>query len=132
MVLRKSRKSTGRRKPSRQRQAGRWGHATAIRIAVLSSVAIILLFGFLLCIYLDSEIRSKFEGRRWSLPARVYARPLEIFVGQEFNKADLLQELTFLKYRAGKDTPGTFRDLPNAVALETRGFTFWDGQESPR
>jgi penicillin-binding protein 1B len=132
MVFRKPRKSAGRRKPSRRRQTGKWSHATTIRITVLSSVAIILLFGFLLCIYLDSEIRNKFEGRRWSLPARVYARPLEIFVGQEFDKAGLLRELTFLKYRAGKDAPGTFRDLPNAIALETRGFTFWDAQEPAR
>ncbi len=33
---------------------------------------------------------------------------------------------------AGKDAPGTFRDLPNAVVLQTRGFTFWDGQEPAR
>lgn len=130
MAPRKSRQSAGRRRSPR-RQAGKWGQAT-IRIIALSAVAVILLFGFLLCIYLDAEIRHKFEGRRWSLPARVYARPLEIFVGQEFDKAHLLQELSFLKYRPGKDEPGTFRDLPDAVSLHTRGFTFWDGQEPAR
>ncbi|HEY3487148.1 MAG TPA: penicillin-binding protein 1B, partial [Gammaproteobacteria bacterium] len=101
-------------------------------MVVLAGVAASLLFGFLFCIYLDAEIRTKFEGRRWSLPARVYARPLEIFVGQEFDKKDLLQELSFLKYSAGTNAPGTFRDMPNAVLLNTRGFTFWDGAEPPR
>jgi penicillin-binding protein 1B len=131
MAPRKSRKSANPRKPSR-RQSGKWTHAAAIRVAALSGIAIILLFGLLLCVYLDSQIRNKFEGRRWSLPARVYARPLEIFVGKEFDKASLLQELSSLNYRAGKDAPGTFRDLPNAVSLHTRGFTFWDGQEPSR
>lgn len=103
-----------------------------MRVAALSGLAIILLLGFLFCIYLDSVIRSQFEGRRWSLPARVYARPLELFVGRQFDKTDLLQELSFLNYRAGRDAPGTFRELPNAVILHTRGFTFWDGKEPAR
>jgi penicillin-binding protein 1B len=133
MAPKKPRKSPGRRsRTSRRRQAGRWERAAVLRMAVFSVFAIILLFTLLFCVYLDSEIRNKFEGRRWSLPARVYARPLELFVGRQFDKADLLQELSFLNYRPGKDAPGTFRELPNAVILHTRGFTFWDGKEAAR
>ena len=32
-------------------------------------------------IYLDIIIRINFEGKRWSLPAQVYARPLELYFG---------------------------------------------------
>src|SRR6266851_5774874 len=32
-------------------------------------------------LYLDSRVRSEFEGRRFALPARIYARPLELHVG---------------------------------------------------
>lgn len=132
MAPSKPRKSSGRSRSLRRRQAGRWGRGAAFRVVALAVLAVILLFGFLFCIYLDSVIRSQFEGRRWSLPARVYARPLELFVGRQFGKADLLQELSFLNYRSGKDAPGTFRELPNAVILYTRGFTFWDGKEPAR
>ena len=30
-------------------------------------------------LYLDHIIRSQFEAKRWSLPARVYARPLDLY-----------------------------------------------------
>jgi penicillin-binding protein 1B len=123
---------SGRSRRSRRRQTGKWRHGGTLRVAALTVLAGVLLFGFLFCIYLDTEIRYKFEGRRWALPARVYARPLELFVGQKFGKADLLRELSFLNYRAGKDAPGTFRELPNALLLRTRGFTFWDGKEPAR
>ena len=33
-------------------------------------------------IYLDVQVKSKFEGKRWALPAKVYARPLELYPGQ--------------------------------------------------
>ena len=35
--------------------------------------------------YLDVKIISKFEGRIWQLPARVYARPLEIYEGMDLS-----------------------------------------------
>ncbi len=31
--------------------------------------------------HLDRIIRQKFDGKRWSLPAVVYARPLELYPG---------------------------------------------------
>ena len=39
-------------------------------------VLLLLLVGWL--IYLDAQIRHQFEGQRWTLPAQVYARALEI------------------------------------------------------
>ena len=30
-------------------------------------------------IRLDNIIRNKFEGQRWDIPAKVFARPLEIY-----------------------------------------------------
>ena len=32
--------------------------------------------------YIDREVRSAFEGRKWQLPAKVFARPMELFNGQ--------------------------------------------------
>ena len=44
-------------------------------------------------VYLDRIITAQFEGRRWTLPAQVYAEPLELYVGQSFGADALEQEL---------------------------------------
>ena len=43
-----------------------------LRFALLATVLAVA--GFTL--YLDIRVRSEFEGRRFALPARIYARPL--------------------------------------------------------
>ena len=55
--------------------------------------------------------RAQFEGRRWTLPARVYAQPLELYVGQTLSSARFAQELARLGYipTTPVDRPGTFR-----------------------
>jgi penicillin-binding protein 1B len=52
-------------------------------------------------IHLDKVVRAKFEGKRWALPARVYARPLEIYVGRSLTRDQLRGELQRLGYREG-------------------------------
>ena len=32
-------------------------------------------------LYLDAVIRAEFDQKRWAMPAKVYARPLELFEG---------------------------------------------------
>ena len=34
-------------------------------------------------LYLAKTVRVKFEGKRWALPAQVYARPLELYRSEE-------------------------------------------------
>ncbi|MDH5535689.1 MAG: hypothetical protein OEZ08_08995, partial [Betaproteobacteria bacterium] len=43
--------------------------------------------------YLDSRVRSEFEGSRFALPARIYARPLELHAGRRIALADVVHEL---------------------------------------
>ena len=31
--------------------------------------------------YLDYNVRNQFEGKRWAIPARVYASPVELYAG---------------------------------------------------
>jgi len=50
-------------------------------------------------IYLDAQVRYKFEGKRWALPAQVYARALEVYEGRALNLQNLKQELKLLNYR---------------------------------
>jgi len=56
-------------------------------------------------IWLDHRIRTEFEGKRWSLPARVYARPLELYASLHISRAALIKELHALGYRETGKSP---------------------------
>ena len=51
-------------------------------------------------VYLDALVSTTFEGRKWEIPARVYARPLELFPGKRLGAGELEHELSLLGYRA--------------------------------
>ena len=81
--------------------------------------------------YLDRVIREKFEGKRWALPAVVYARPLELYPGLALSSQGLEEELQLAGYRRDKRAvdPGGYDRQEGAVHLVTRGFHFPDGEE---
>ncbi|WP_432697502.1 penicillin-binding protein 1B [Marinobacterium sp. YM272] len=85
-------------------------------------------------IYLDAQVRAKFEGKRWALPAKVYARPLELYPGQALSAEDFRIELQGLGYQsqANPNRPGTLQWSGNSVQLVTRGFPFPDGFETSK
>lgn len=82
-------------------------------------------------VYLDAQVRAKFEGKRWALPAKVYARPLELFPGQSLSREDLKIELKGLGYQftSRATQPGSAEWATSRVRVFTRGFIFPDGQE---
>lgn len=53
-------------------------------------------------VVLDREITHRFEGRRWSLPARVYAAPMALYAGLALTPAELVGELRRLGYREAR------------------------------
>ncbi len=82
--------------------------------------------------YLDHTVRAQFEGKRWALPARVYAQPLELFAKKNYTAEQLAQDLRQLGYQLGDDTttPATYRRKDETVEFVTRPFTFWDGAQN--
>ena len=103
---------------------------TIIAVAVvLASALLIALTVFLLA--LDKDIRARFAGSRWTLPAQVYAAPLELYPGLALDAEDLRRELVRLGYRAVNelDGPGTFTINTQRIELHTRAFNFWDGPQ---
>ncbi|MDF1555720.1 MAG: transglycosylase domain-containing protein, partial [Deferrisomatales bacterium] len=98
--------------------------------ALLCAVVVGGIYG----LFLDSLIRNRFEGRRWALPGRVYARALEMHPGARIAPAGFVQELGALEYRPdpGLAHPGTFRHRDSVFELHTRPFVFWDGAEPGR
>jgi len=107
------------------RSVGRW--------TLLLTLAVSLA-GVLYAVYLDSTVRAKFEGKRWALPARVFARPLELYVGRPLSVEALTGELERLRYRRVK-TPnylGSYSRQGDRFRVHTRPFRFWDGPEPER
>ncbi|BBB27671.1 penicillin-binding protein 1B [Amphritea japonica] len=85
-------------------------------------------------VYLDAQVKAKFEGKRWALPAKVYARPLELFPGQNLSREDLKIELKGLGYQftAQASQPGSAEWASSRARVYTRGFDFPDGPEDAR
>lgn len=98
----------------------------------LGLVGLVVLAGF--AVYLDAVVQEKFSGKRWTVPAKVYARPLELFVGQKLSKDDFLRELDALGYRreSSASGPGAVAVAGNTIDMYSRGFQFYEGTEPAR
>ena len=86
-------------------------------------------------IYLDFTVRARFEGKRFKLPAKVYARALELYPGKQLGLDEVIKELKLLHYREVDQTPqdsGTYRPDGRSLELVTRPFVFADGPQDPR
>ena len=83
---------------------------------------------------LDDEVRSQFEGKRWELPARVFARPLDMYEGQQLYADHLEQEMKLLGYReiAEPTQTGQYRRKGDQFMINTRGFQFAGDKEPAR
>jgi len=79
--------------------------------------------------YLDTTITSTFEGRRWSVPAVIYAQPLELFPGALLPMASVMRELDRLGYRevSGVPPPGSYQRSATELDLHLRSFAFIEG-----
>jgi len=80
---------------------------------------------------LSGEIAEKFAGKRWAVPATIYARPLELYPGLELSPDMLEKELELAAYR--KESPirsgGAYNRKGSIINLVTRDFTFPSGLE---
>ncbi|ARM85604.1 penicillin-binding protein 1B [Marinobacter salarius] len=94
-------------------------------------IGVVLLAGWM--VYLDAVVTSRFEGRRFEVPSRVYARPLELYDGASVSSGALQRELELSGYRAGDGSrAGTYRRNGGHFIISTRGFLFTDGLEPRR
>src|SRR6186713_1561034 len=101
---------------------------------------VLILFGvvFVVCgvmfITLDRQVTKTFEGRRWTLPAQVYAAPLELYAGLALSGPQLEEELARLKYRevSKLERPGTYRQQGSRYEVALRAARFADEQREPQ
>ncbi len=85
-------------------------------------------------LWLDREVAATFETKQWALPARVYARPLELHAGARVSPERLRRELDYLGYERREEvvTRGQYREAGGHIEFYARGFRFWDFPEAPR
>ncbi|MDO4642460.1 MAG: penicillin-binding protein 1B [Cardiobacteriaceae bacterium] len=92
---------------------------------------------FMYAIKLEKQYKlddQNLDGTLWSVPARVYARPLELYKGAALSADDLVNELQLLEYR---EKP-TLTDVKqyhregDVVEYYAQPFAFWDGARPAR
>jgi penicillin-binding protein 1B len=100
----------------------RWGLALLLACVVLGAACALWI------VHLDGVVTREFEGRHWSVPARVYADPLELYAGAPVGAGDLEEELRRLHYRPGDPSAGTgiYRRQGNSFDLHARRVRFSD------
>ncbi len=122
-------KSTARgRKPARRRrksQAWRWPRLLLLGAGLLTGLFVPWL------VWLDHLVTREFEGRKWDLPSRVFARPLSLYEGLELTAEALQRELRVAGYRrmANAAQPGTYDAQGSAFRIHRRAFRFDDGAQ---
>ncbi len=97
---------------------------------LLLSIALFALLAHL--IYLNHLIEKRFDGETWSRPSRVYARPLELYVGRGIEPAQLISELKLADYQPVKKVakPGQYQRSQTQWMIYTRDFHFPDHHQS--
>jgi len=105
---------------------------TLFKRAPKRTAAGILLAGLAVyALYLSFSVIVAFEGRRWDIPARVYAAPLEIYAGIELTPAELsaaLDQTGYLRVDEVRHS-GEYAMQEDRILLQTRSFRHWDALE---
>ncbi len=81
--------------------------------------------------YLDYTVRHQFEGRRWALPASVYASPVELYGGLKVSRSQIERILGLLNYRHDRQlsSEASYYRRAGSLVIRTRSFPFPDGPE---
>jgi penicillin-binding protein 1B len=109
----------------------RWRKFFIVLGAAIATLAVIVV---LWTVHLDRVVVREFQGRHWSVPARVFAAPLELYVGAPVSANDLEEELHRLHYHRGDPSlgPGVYRRNGNAFDLQARRTRFIDELREPQ
>ncbi len=110
-----------------------WRNYSLMRV-VWAALAAGLMALAVFLIHQDILVRQQFEGKKWALPARVYAVPTELFSGAPITADQLQTLLEDLKFKSDPDLscPGTYWREDGAFRVVTREFRFPDRSEPAR
>lgn len=95
-----------------------------------------LLAGFLgpYVVYLDRQVRSRFDDLSWAIPSRVYARTLNFRIGVPLSARELSIELAASRYLEAPQaaSPGTYARNGDTFVIDRRAFIDVDGHQPAR
>ncbi len=124
-------------RPPRQRNASEASARPGLLNKIFKSL---LLTGFVLGVfvlvsylsYLDYNVRKQFEGKRWAIPAYVYANPLEVYAGYAISAEVFEQLLQQLRYRVDSQliAEGSYFNDGHQIRVRTRSFDFSDQKQA--
>lgn len=125
------------RRPGRKPARGKPPVGRLARLWRWALLAIGIGLGLLIpwTLWLNHVVVAEFEGRKWDLPSRVYARPLSLYTGLRMSPGALQRELDSAGYRrtAQPDAPGEYAAAGGRFEIYRRAFRFDDGlQEALR
>ena len=115
------------RKSKKQKQGlSRWLPSPRL-VLKLGLCGLVVLAAWL--VYLDAIITTTFDGKKWAIPAKVYARPVELYEGVSLSADTLHAQLRRQGYQPVEriSRPGTFSRSGNTLEVYVRGFLFPDG-----
>jgi penicillin-binding protein 1B len=102
-----------------------------LRVPVLVGIGFAIGFVVPYTLWLDREVRARFDDLSWEIPSRVYARALELAPGLPMTADVLKIELEAARYvedPAAKN-PGTYARDAARFTIARRGFVYLDGRE---
>ncbi|PLV57258.1 bifunctional glycosyl transferase/transpeptidase [Erwinia sp. B116] len=117
------RKGKGKGSTPRKRRGWFW---LLVKLLVIFAV-LMAIYG----VYLDSQIRSRIDGKVWQLPATVYGRMVSLEPGMSYNKKEMIALLEGTQYRevTRMTRPGEFTVQGNSIEMIRRPFDFPDSKE---
>ncbi len=124
-----------KRRVSKKKRKSRAKKKTSYLKRWFLQLSVIFICGFLsYCVWLDFQIKKEFEGKRWSVPARVYAEATEVYIGQRYSQTSLVKKLKLLGYKPVKKISGVgqFSSSGQIIELYLREFSYWDAKENAR
>lgn len=95
-------------------------------LLILSAVFLVYLA------WLDLHVRTEFTGKKWEIPARVYASPLDLYPGLEINADKVVSNLKRVGYQHFQSVyaPGQYAASENTLHIYSRDFQFSDSKDT--
>ncbi len=120
MNLKKSKKKKTKKSSQKPR---RWTGRLFLTLLLISCMVMVVYVFFL-----SMLAKYKFAGKTWDLPARIYARPLELYPGMKSDAKGIEAELVMMQYRHVDriDGTGSFSRSGNTFTIFSRDFDFGD------
>lgn len=129
MAKKSGKPSTRKKKKTVRKQPLHWFKKFLIFFLLIFSFVFIAYLG-----YIDYTVRKAFAGKPWSIPAKVYASPVDIYSGYKISLSQFERFLHQLNYRHDYQlaSEGTYYKKGSQISLKTRHFDFWDKQQDSK